>query len=219
MPLTMLCFSPWRPPGRRRMSTPLRPTLSGPARAEGSRACATSPEEGVNALLLSTAIDHETPRDRARRSKITSRSRRRSGCWTCLPLRLAMKPPPFGSLSAPSSDTATTSLPGAFRSCTRCPSGVVGPVSASAAASTLPGIVARQYARSSLPRSMARTRHLALPRSARRSLRGTSRLATEDHLQRLALPLVGLLIEEQAHRRFGLPGPNVALEFGHRDYA
>src|SRR5918998_5458113 len=49
--------------------------------------------------------------------------------------------------------------------------------------------------------------------------RETSHLTTEDHLQGFALLFVGLLIEEQAHCRFGLPGPKVALEFCHRDYA
>src|SRR5215210_5542000 len=45
------------------------------------------------------------------------------------------------------------------------------------------------------------------------------RLTTEDRLQRLALLLVGLLIEEQTHRRFGLPVPKVTFELCHRDCA
>src|SRR5215470_9006385 len=41
-----------------------------------------------------------------------------------------------------------TSEPGGFSICTRCPGGVIGPVNASACATTLPGTSARQKARS-----------------------------------------------------------------------
>src|SRR5579884_162547 len=43
-------------------------------------------------------------------------------------------------------------------------------------------------------------------------------LAAEDRLQRLALPLIGALVDEQAHRHLGA-GPDVALEVAHPDQA
>src|SRR5215468_870293 len=73
-------------------------------------------------------------------------------CLLDWPLRLHLKPnasarsivevPQVAAPPGPTSD------PGGLIVCTRLPGGVVGPVSASAFASTLPGIAARQCARS-----------------------------------------------------------------------
>src|SRR5262245_1672772 len=43
--------------------------------------------------------------------------------------------------------------------------------------------------------------------------------AAEDQLQRLALPRVSPLVEEQAHRGFRFPFPDVALEHAERHHA
>src|SRR5918992_1718128 len=68
-------------------------------------------------------------------------------CLLDLPSHSHLNPKPATRSAVALPQVATplpTSLPGAFRSCTRCPSGVVGPVRASALATTLPGISALQ---------------------------------------------------------------------------
>jgi hypothetical protein len=47
--------------------------------------------------------------------------------------------------------------------------------------------------------------------------REATRLPTEDHLQRLALALVGSFVHEHPHNYLCLPIPHIALEFSHRD--
>src|SRR5438874_9109424 len=74
-------------------------------------------------------------------------------CLLDLPLHSHEKPKPFTSLAVAIPQVATVpgpiSDPGALNVCTRFPGGVIGPVNASALATTLPGISARQYAKSS----------------------------------------------------------------------
>src|SRR3954452_20125250 len=113
-------------------------------------------------------------------------------CLLDLPSHSKFHPKPSTRAAVALPQVATcpgpTSLPGGLSSCTSCPSGVVGPVRASAAASTLPGIVARQYVKSSATSNSMGTN--SMPRIS-------PMLSAKYHLQRLALPLVGSFVDEQ----------------------
>src|SRR5215213_6356428 len=110
--------------------------------------------EGVNALLLSTAIDLGTFGEWAgRRGQGYGPLQSKGMCLLDLPSLSHSKPKASARSAVAVPHVATcpgpTSLPGGLCSCTSCLGGVVGPVSASALATTFPGISALQEVRSS----------------------------------------------------------------------
>ena len=111
-----------------------------------------------------------------------------------------------------------TSAPGALWSCTRAPTAAVGPVRASARASTLPESpppVGKVVSDLELDRYVLDPANLAdeFP-----ELTGpAASLSTEDDLQRVALVVVCTLVDEHPERHARLPRPDVPLERAERD--
>jgi hypothetical protein len=97
---------------------------------------------------------------------------------------------------------------------TRFPGGVVGPDRAFARPTTRPGISARQNARSSATSNVIGTN--STPRSSpilpAKMAGHPPGLAPEDHLQSLALPFIGPLVDKKAHPKLALIGPDIAFE-------
>jgi hypothetical protein len=98
--------------------------------------------------------------------------------------------------------------------CTRFPAGVVGPERAFALPATLPGISARQYARSSATSNLMGTN--STPRNSpilpAKIAGHPPAWPPEDCLQGLALAFIGPLVDEEAHPNLAFIRPDVAFE-------
>ena len=165
-----------------------------------------------------------SPRGPGSRLRSSGPDQSKGKCLLERPGQLHLNPNASTSSSVAVAQVATwpgpTSAPGALWTCTRAPSGLVGPVSASALPLALPGTSTRQRPRSSAisnsigAYSIPRTSSISSAKPAGQPPASPA----EDRLQRLALALVGALVDEEPHRRLGLAGPDVALERADRDH-
>src|SRR5215207_3458209 len=136
-------------------------------------------------------------------------------CLLDRPGQLNLKPNASTSASLTVAQVAIwpgpTSAPGGLWTCTRAPSGVVGPVSASALPHAFPGTSTRQWARSSaISKSIGAN---SIPHTSSISSAKPAGQPPEDRLECLALAVVGALVHEEPHGRIGrFAGPDVPVE-------